>query len=155
MASQGRRPDPGRVSAPSVVGPIVVLLAMLVSAVIAPSWMVERSLADFLLVTLTIGCGTSWLTGRAVARGWGSPLHLFVYCVLLACAVRFTHFALFEGDLLSGIHYLSELVMVTAVATLGFRAVRTQQMTERYGWLYRSAGPLAWQARTDGGNDPA
>lgn len=142
-------PDPGRQSALMVVGPIVVLAAVLLLAILRPGSVIEVSLGDFMLVTLCLGGGAAWLTGRAVARSWGPYWQVLAYCALLAGAVRFCHFALFAGTLRALDYYLLELILLAAIATLGFRAVRKTQMTGRYDWLFVSSGPLAWRARTE------
>jgi hypothetical protein len=67
--------------------------------------------------------------------------------VLLAPVLRFFHFALGEGTLLS-LHYLVvDAIWLLAVAALSWRLRRTRQMTEQYPWLYERAGPLTWRAR--------
>jgi hypothetical protein len=111
----------------------------------------EVSLADFLLVTIFLGGGAAWLTGRAVAFTWRSWWKLLVYVVLLAFAVRFIHFALFGGTLLSIQFFLVDFAVLLALASTGFRATRTMQMVGQYSWLYTRSGPLSWRARQTGG----
>ncbi len=142
-------PDPGRPTAPMVILPLLALIAVLVLYIVRPRSVVEVSLGDFLLVTVALGGGAAWMSGRAVAKGWHLFVQVFIYAVLVTCAVRFCHFALFNGTLFALDHFLLELVILFAIATLGFRTVRKQQMTQRYGWLYESAGPLAWRMRRD------
>ena len=67
----------------------------------------EVSLVDFLLVTVFLGGGAAYLTGRAVAVTWRAArqagrLHL----CSSAAAVRFIHYALFGGTLLSLQYFL-------------------------------------------------
>ncbi|TCT02720.1 DUF6867 family protein [Aquabacter spiritensis] len=147
--------EPGRPSAPMLVLPLVVLVAILVLSVAHPSSVVEVSTGDFMLVTLFLGGGAAFLTGRAVAKGWSPFWQVLVYSALLTGAVRFCHFALFQGTLFAYDHYLLELALLFAIATLGFRAVRKQQMTHRYGWLFEPAGWLCWRARRGRDGDPA
>ncbi|MBZ0229364.1 MAG: hypothetical protein K8F58_13070 [Bauldia sp.] len=109
----------------------------------------EVSLADFLLVTVFLGGGAAYLTGRAVALTWRRMLKLLVYLLLLAAAVRFIHYALFGGTLLSPQYYLVDLAVLLCIGGLGFRITRARQMTGQYSWLYRNAG-LGWRPRTDG-----
>ena len=110
----------------------------------------EVSLADFLLVTVFLGGGAAYLTGRAVALTWRRMLKLLVYLLLLAAAVRFIHYALFGGTLLSPQYYLVDLAVLLCIGGLGFRITRARQMTGQYSWLYRNAGGLGWRPRTDG-----
>lgn len=148
-------PDPGRASAPMVVIPAGVLCAVLVLFIVRPGAVVEVSIGDFMLVTLFLGGGAAWLTGRAVAKGWSPYWQVLVYSALLAAAVRFCHFALFNGTLGAFDHYLVELVLLASIATLGFRTVRKAQMVRRYDWLFTPSGPLAWRARPPAGDDAA
>jgi hypothetical protein len=107
----------------------------------------EVSLADFLLVTIFLGGGAAWLTGRAVASTWRSWWKLLLYVVLLVFAVRFIHFALFGGTLLSIQFFLIDFVVLLALASMGYRLTRTIQMVGQYSWLYARSGPLSWRAR--------
>ena len=61
--------------------------------------------------------------------------------------MRFLHFALGEGRLLSAHYYAVDLVVALIGAGLGFRRTRTRQMVRQYGWLYAPAGPLSWRPR--------
>lgn len=140
-------PEPGRPTSPTVLFPTLALVAVLALYIIRPRSVVEVSLGDFLLVTVALGGGGAWMSGRAVAKGWNPFFQVFLYAVLVTCAVRFCHFALFHGTLFAVDHFLLELVILFSIATLGFRSVRKQQMTQRYGWLYESAGPLTWRRR--------
>lgn len=144
--------DPGRPSSPLLVGPVVVLAALLVALFLWHDLLIGASIADFLVVTLFLGGGAAWLTGRAVARSWAPYSELLVYCVLLAGAVRFCHFALFDDQLVSPEPAAVEFVLLAAVATLGFRAHRRRQMTVQYAWMYEPAGHFAWRGRDGGGS---
>jgi protein-S-isoprenylcysteine O-methyltransferase Ste14 len=77
------------------------------------------------------------MTGRAIAGNWQGAAHVGVYMVLLAAATRFFHFALFSGTLLSPYYYLVDLVVLLAIAALGFRITRGKQMERQYGFLSR------------------
>jgi hypothetical protein len=103
----------------------------------------------FALVTVILGGGAAWMTGRSVARAWGSVGNLLFYLLLLACAVRFLHYALFHGTLLSLHYYLVDAVVLVVIGFLGWRSTRTTQMTTQYRWIYEKTGPLSWRKRTD------
>lgn len=141
--------NPGRASAPMLVLPIAALVLLAVGLVLWPHMMGEASLADFLLVSLFLGGGAAWLTGRAVAKGWGSFWKLLLYCILLTVAVRFCHYALFEDAMFVAGPALVEFVLLISIAALGFRSLRQRQMTQQYGWLYAADGPLTWRARPE------
>ena len=60
----------------------------------------DRDIADFLVVTLFLGGGAAYLTGRAVANSWEPMTRALAWMVPLTAAVRFIHFALFGNPLL-------------------------------------------------------
>jgi hypothetical protein len=107
----------------------------------------EVSLGDFLLVSLFLGGGAAYLTGRAAAATWRPFVNLVVYILLLTAAVRFIHFALFGGTLLSPQFYAVDFVVLLALGSLGYRVTRAGQMTSQYGWLYQRTGPVSWRVR--------
>lgn len=102
----------------------------------------------FILLTLLIGGGAAWRTGQAVAQVWGALWPVAAYTALLAAAIRFLHFALFGGALLSLPSYLIDFAILAAIALVGHRARRTRHMTEQYPWMFERAGPLAWRDRS-------
>ncbi|MGQ4273198.1 DUF6867 family protein [Terrihabitans sp. B22-R8] len=108
----------------------------------------EIGLADFIIVTLVLGGGAAYMAGRAVANGWGPLWRAIVWMVLLAAAVRFVHFALFHGTLLSAQFYIVDFIILALAATLGHRLTRTRQMTRRYGWAIEPAGALSWRLKS-------
>jgi len=107
----------------------------------------EKNLIDFLLITVFLGGGAAYLTGRALANTWRPPIQVVGYMVLLTFAVRFIHFAMFEGTLSSVRFALIDFTILLVLALLGFRITRAGQMTGQYHWLYVRNGPLAWRRR--------
>jgi hypothetical protein len=112
---------------------------------------------SFVILTLALGGGTAYMTGRAVAQHWRPLWTLFGYVVLLAGALRFLHFALFDGAFfslsaaeknLAAVYFTSvDYMLLTAAALLGWRITRTSQMTRQYGWLYEKTSPFTWKDR--------
>jgi hypothetical protein len=102
----------------------------------------------FVLLTLLIGGGAAWRTGQAVAQGWGAVWPVAAYTALLAAAIRFLHYALFGGPLLSLPSYLLDFSILAVIALVGYRARRTRHMTEQYPWMFVRAGPLIWRDRS-------
>ena len=102
----------------------------------------------FLVLTLIIGGSGAFLAGRGLARGWKPFWRVFFYMALLAAAVRFFHYALFDGTLLSLHYYLVTYVILVGAALLGYRAMRTTQMATQYRWMYRRTSPISWAARS-------
>ena len=64
----------------------------------------EDSFGVFLLVTVFLGGGAAFLAGRAIAATWRPWWQVAVYGLILGATVRFFHFSLFGGTLLSA-HY--------------------------------------------------
>lgn len=112
----------------------------------------ETNLWVFLLVTVALGGGAAYHTGKAVAVTWRPLFKLVGFIVLLAAAVRFIHYALFNGTLLSIHYYLVDFIVLLAIAWLGYRRTRTNQMTQQYSWIYEKAGPLSWRGRPASGS---
>ncbi len=108
----------------------------------------EGSLGVFILVTVLMGGGAAWMTGRAIAliwRGWPSCAGALF---LLAFPVRFIHYALFEQPLLTLPGFLLDLAVVLVIGLAGWRYTRASQMVTQYHWLYESTGPFTWRARS-------
>jgi len=92
-------------------------------------------LGSFLLVTVLLGGGAAWLAGRAIAQTWRPWWSVVVYMLILALAVRFFHFALFEGPLLSLHFYAVDAAVAILFAGAGFRVTRRRQMARQYAFL--------------------
>ncbi|MDO9412695.1 MAG: hypothetical protein Q7T81_09000 [Pseudolabrys sp.] len=105
----------------------------------------ENSSGIFLLVTIIFGGGAAWLAGRAIALTWRPAWQVFVYSLILGCAVRFIHFALFGGTLLSLHYYLVDTAILVGLGFLGFRAARVSQMITQYRWVNAPNGPFRWR----------
>ena len=105
----------------------------------------------FVFLTIVFGGGAAWMTGRAIATGWQPFWKAAAYCLLLGAAVRFFHYGLFkpplEGSLFSLQYYVVDTAILVALAWLGYRTTRTNQMATQYSWLYRRTSPLTWTGR--------
>jgi hypothetical protein len=97
----------------------------------------ENSFGVFLLVTLVLGGGTAWLSGRAIAQTWRPWWSVVAYMLVLGAIVRFFHFALFGGTLLSPHFYVVDTGVALLFGTAGFRVTRARQMIRQYGVLGR------------------
>lgn len=100
----------------------------------------------FVLLTVVIGGGAAALAGRAVAATWRPWWHVIPMMLLLGAAVRFLHFALWGGTLLSLSHYAIDTAVCVACGLLGFRLMRVEQMVTSYGWINERA-PFGWRRR--------
>ena len=104
----------------------------------------EDYIGLFLLVTVVMGGGAAWLAGRAIAATWRPWWHVACYMLILGATVRFMHFALFEGTLLSLQFYAVDTIVCLIFGYLAFRATRVAQMTTQYSWINTRAGFLRW-----------
>ncbi len=110
----------------------------------------ERSLGIFLFASVLLGGGAAFLAGRAIASTWRPWWHVALYMLVLALAVRFIHFSLFESRFLSLHYYLVDLAVCLVFGLIGFRLMRVRQMVGRYNWINERAGLFAWRRRTVG-----
>ncbi len=109
----------------------------------------EPSIWLFLLVTGAMGGWTAWMAAKSIAQTWRPLWQAILALLVLAGAVRFCHYALFGGTLLSLHYYVVDAIVVTAIGLLGYRYTRTSQMTTQYSWLYERTGPFGWRRKGD------
>jgi uncharacterized protein DUF6867 len=107
----------------------------------------EDSLGVFLLVTVVLGGGAAALAGRAVALTWRPCWQVVIYMLMLGAAVRFIHFALFDGTLVSIHYYAVDSLVCMAFGFAGFQAARAGRMVAQYPWINESDGPLRWRRK--------
>jgi hypothetical protein len=107
----------------------------------------EDSFGVFVLVTVILGGGAAALSGRAIALTWRPWWQITVYMLILGAAVRFFHFALFGGTLLSLHYYAVDSAICMAFGFAGFRAARAEQMVSQYRWLNQPNGWLHWRRK--------
>ena len=104
-----------------------------------------RSLLVFLFVTVGLGGSAAALAGRAIAATWRPWWDVVKYMLLLAIAVRFIQFSVYQSQFLSLPAYLVDAAVCLTAGLLSFRLKRVQQMVTSYGWINRRAGPLRWR----------
>ena len=107
----------------------------------------EGSFGVFILVTVILGGGAAWLAGRAVAATWRPWWQVVAYALILGGAVRFIHFALFDGMLLSAYYYAVDSAICMVSGFIGFRTARAAQMVSQYRWINAPDGPLRWRRK--------
>ena len=107
----------------------------------------ETHFGVFLLVTLILGGGCAWLMGRAIAITWRPWWQLVGYTLILGMSVRFLHFSLFGGSLLSPYYYAVDTVILFIISLLGYGMTRTNHMVTQDHWITRRAGLLSWRHR--------
>ena len=108
----------------------------------------EHSVLVFIFVTLILGGGAAWISGRSTAQMWRPWTILFFSTLGLAVGVRFIHFALFGGTFFSPHYYLVDTIILLAIGSVGYRFTLARQMVAQYGWLYEKTGPFSWRSRT-------
>lgn len=107
----------------------------------------NEPMIDVVVMTVLIGGACAALTGRALARTWRTHTHAVLAMVPLGAAIRFLHYALYQGELLSAPAFLVDTAWLIAVALIAFQRTRALQMTRQYYWLYAPRGPLSWRPR--------
>jgi len=91
----------------------------------------EVSLGEFVFVTLILGGGAAWLAGRGVALSWDPMWKAAVWMAPLAAVVRFIHYALFSGNLLTLHFFLVDLVILVVMASISLMLLT---WARRQGW---------------------
>lgn len=109
----------------------------------------NSSALAFVLLDLVLGGAAAWMAGRTLARDWRGGWHVAGYMLLLGGAVRFCHFALAGGELISPYYFFVDALIMNAIALLSFRVMRAGQMTRQYPWLYRRTSPITWALQND------
>jgi hypothetical protein len=104
----------------------------------------------FLLLTVVMGGGAAYVSGKAIAQTWRPYWHVPLYMLPLAAAVRFCHFALFAEPFLSLRNFAVDFTVALVTASFGFRLLRAGQMARQYGWLFRRRGLLGWRRMDKG-----
>lgn len=107
----------------------------------------EDSFGVFVLVTLVLGGAAGWLTGRAIALTWRPPWQIVLYTLLLGFGIRFIHYSVFGGTLLSPHYYAVDTAICMGFSFLGFRTARVAQMITQYGWINESGGLMRWHRK--------
>ncbi len=107
----------------------------------------EHSVWLFVLVTVVMGGLAAWQMGRAVAQTWRPFTILPFYVAMLTCGVRFIHFALFQGTLLSMQFFVVDYIVLFIATMIGWRKQRAKQMRTQYSFAFESSGPLAWRRK--------
>ncbi len=110
----------------------------------------EAWFLPFLILTVLMGGWAAWQTGRATAAVWKPALTMVPYALLLGAAVRFLHFAVFGGTLLSLHYYIVDTLVMLIAMFIGFRWRRSEQMSTQYSWLYDRRFPLGWSTKQKG-----
>lgn len=112
----------------------------------------EKSFWVFFILTVVIGGGAAWATGRALALKWRPVREAVLYSCLLGLADRFLHWGLFldqpldvyKGTITSLHYYLVDTAVLMVICVLAHRMTQAACMTSQYRWMYRRTGPFSW-----------
>lgn len=128
--------------------PLATLGLLVVLAAIRPTLVIEAGIIDFIIITCLIAGWAAWRFGAALAATWRPYRQVVLYALPFAMAVRWVHFALFQGALFSLHYYLVDVLVVASFASLAYFRVRAGQMSRQYHWLYRKNGLFSWLKAT-------
>jgi hypothetical protein len=103
----------------------------------------------FTVLTVILAGGCALMSGRALALSWRPVAQLALYMALFGCAVRFLHYGLFRGTLLSPHYYLIDTAVLLLISIASYRYTRASMMTRQYFWLYKRTGPFSWRLDAD------
>lgn len=104
----------------------------------------------FLILTVILFGGASFLTGQALAATWRPFWQLYGYVLLLAAAERFLSYALFDAELLSWQGFLLSAILLFVIGAFAYRVTLTTMMVSQYPWLYVRRGLLGWREKPGG-----
>lgn len=107
----------------------------------------EPSFFLFALITVAMGGWAAWRSGMAVAKTWKPSWILIPYACLLGLAVRFIHFAMFEGTLFSLHYWLVDTSVVLAASYLGWRSHRAEAMAQQYAFAFERGSLFTWRRK--------
>ncbi len=124
-------------------------------------WVLGTTVSVFIGVVVALGGGTAFLMGQAIAQAWSPWWHNVVYAALLAVAVQFLSYALFDGaffvaSLVSSqappfgtaiVGYLATTLVLVIAALFAYRITLVRKMVVQYPWLYERAGLFNWRSR--------
>lgn len=116
----------------------------------------EKSFWVFFVLTVVIGGGAAFATGRALALKWRPFREVIVYACLLGFADRFLHWGLFldrpldayKGSIFSLHYYLVDTAVLVFASIIAWQMTRARCMTTQYRWMYERSGPFSWREKT-------
>ena len=125
-------------------------------------WILGTTVPVFIGVAVVIGGGTAFMMGQAIAQAWSPWWHNIIYGALLAVAVQFLSYALFDGaffiaSLASSeappfgtaiVGYFATTIVLVICALFAYRITLVRKMVVQYPWLYERAGLFGWRSRT-------
>jgi len=106
-----------------------------------------ESLPVFVGLTCVFMGACAFMAGQALAAGWRPAWLTLPAAMALGLGDRFLTFALFHGSLDSPAAYLTDTLVLAALALIAHRLTLARRMVAQYPWLYVPAGPFGWRDR--------
>jgi len=124
-------------------------------------WILGTTIPVFIGVVIVLGGGTAFMMGQAIAQAWHPWWQNIAYSLMLAIAVQFLTYALFDGAFIVAAvvssqappfgtamaGYLATSLVLTAVSSFAFRITRARKMVSQYPWLYERVGLFGWRSK--------
>lgn len=107
----------------------------------------DKSFWVYILLTVTLGGAAARVSGSVIAATWRPRWQIFGVALMLACAVRFLHYALFAEPFLSLRLFLLDFGVLLLFAASGYQLTRAYRMVAQYPWAYEPAGLFSWRAK--------
>jgi branched-chain amino acid transport system ATP-binding protein len=100
---------------------------------------------SFIVITIVAFGFGALMMGRALADTWRPVWYNVAYGVLLGIANRLFHNFFAGDDILNLPAYVTQTVILIAIALVTFRATTAYKMVTQYPWLYARSGPFSWR----------
>jgi hypothetical protein len=100
---------------------------------------------SFIIITIVAFGFGAVMMGRALADTWRPAWYNVAYGVLLGIGNRLFHFFFAGDDVLNLPAYVTQTVILIAVALAAYRATMAHKMVTQYPWLYARSGPFGWR----------
>ena len=81
----------------------------------------EANIWQFIFITVLLGGGAAWLTGKATAKTW-RPF--------------------------SAQYYIVDTIILMIIGAVAYQYTHTNQMVTQYHWLYDRSSPLGWKEKS-------
>ena len=99
----------------------------------------------FIGLTIILFGGGAFMMGQAVAETWRPWKQIIPYGLMMGVGNRLLANFLFASDMLSIPGYISNTIVLIAIALLAFRLRQARKMVSQYPWLYERAGAFGWR----------
>ncbi|WP_119303387.1 DUF6867 family protein [Dongia deserti] len=102
---------------------------------------------EFLGITVILFGGCAFMMGQAIADTWRPAWQNVPYSFLLGAGNHFIDCALFSSSWGNWVHYLTNVVVLMAIALFAHRVTLARKVVAQYPWIYERAGLLSWREK--------